>query len=289
MTFDQLNYFIAVTEFETFFDAAESLHMTQSALSKQIIKLEKELGITLLDRSRRSASLTEAGAIFYQDALKLTGQYHQVLSRLQLYKDALQKEVHVGTLPILNQYHLLPLFKKFTEQNPDIHIHLDEVEEQELQKGLASEHYDIVITRANMITSGQYMIYPLAEDELMAVLPADHSLSGTQSLKLSDLSGESFLLMNPYTSIYHLCMDCFKSCNITPHIIRTARVESILSAVSIGEGISLLAKSNFQVFHHENVVAVPLNPPVPLPVIIAAKKDCVYNKSVTRLIHCLTS
>lgn len=289
MTFDQLNYFIAVTEHQTFFDAAESLHITQSTLSKQIIKLEKELGITLLDRSRRSASLTEAGAAFYQDALKLTRQYHQLLSRLQTYKDTLSKEVHVGTLPILNQYHLTPLFKKFAEQNPDIHITIDEVEEQALQKGLESKYYDIVIARANMITSSQYMIYPLAEDELMAVLPADHKLAKSPSLKLSDLVRETFLLMNPYTSIYQLCMDCFNSNGIQPDIIRTARVESILSAVSIGEGISLLAKSNFQVFHHENVVAVPLSPTVRLPVIIAAKKSRVRTNAVAQLIQFFTS
>lgn len=52
MTFDQIQYFIAIAECNTYFDAAEELNISQSALSKQIIKLEKELGVTLLDRSR---------------------------------------------------------------------------------------------------------------------------------------------------------------------------------------------------------------------------------------------
>ena len=55
MTFDQIQYFIAIAECNTYFDAAEELNISQSALSKQIIKLEKELGVTLLDRSRRKA------------------------------------------------------------------------------------------------------------------------------------------------------------------------------------------------------------------------------------------
>lgn len=58
MTFDQIQYFIAIAECNTYFDAAEELNISQSALSKQIIKLEKELGVALLDRSRRKASLT---------------------------------------------------------------------------------------------------------------------------------------------------------------------------------------------------------------------------------------
>ena len=56
MTFDQIRYFIAVMESNTFFEAAEKLHITQSTLSKQIMKLEKELDVILLDRSRRRAS-----------------------------------------------------------------------------------------------------------------------------------------------------------------------------------------------------------------------------------------
>ena len=51
MTFDQIQYFIAIAESNTYFDAAEELNISQSALSKQIIKLEKELGVALLDRS----------------------------------------------------------------------------------------------------------------------------------------------------------------------------------------------------------------------------------------------
>lgn len=51
MTFDQIQYFIAIAECNTYFDAAEELNISQSALSKQIIKLEKELGVALLDRS----------------------------------------------------------------------------------------------------------------------------------------------------------------------------------------------------------------------------------------------
>ena len=57
MTFDQIQYFIAIAECNTYFDAAEELNISQSALSKQIIKLEKELGVALLDRSRRKAPL----------------------------------------------------------------------------------------------------------------------------------------------------------------------------------------------------------------------------------------
>lgn len=330
MTFEQLEYFIAVVEQDTFFDAAESLHISQSALSKQIIKLEKELGIQLLDRSRRSASLTEAGTLFYQEALDLYQRYHQTLSKMRSYQDDLHRELHIGTLPILTQYHLTSRFKRFTEQHPDIHIEIDEVEEKDLLNGLEQDKYDLIIAREHMIHPGgsegasgsgkfsdsgrvqKYKTYLLAEDELVAVLPANHPLAcqplltehtktsnsapadslapsdnfAPSGIPLKALTNERFILMNRYTSIYQLCMEEFKKAGIpASSVIRTARVESIISAVAIGEGISLLAKSNFDVFHHENVVAIPLNPPVQLPVILVRKKRKGLNPSMKEFLQ----
>ena len=68
MTFEQLECFIYAVQENTFFDAAEALHITQSSLSKQIKKMEQELGIQLFDRSKRSAVLTQAGEFFYPEA-----------------------------------------------------------------------------------------------------------------------------------------------------------------------------------------------------------------------------
>ena len=88
MTFEQIDCFIAAVHADTFFDAAELLHTTQSTLSKQIQKLEKELNLQLFDRSRRNAVLTPAGELFYQEAQELSRQYHQMLHRMSLYQTA---------------------------------------------------------------------------------------------------------------------------------------------------------------------------------------------------------
>ena len=104
MTFEQLQCFIASVEEKTFLDAAHSLYISQSSLSKQIMKLEQELGVMLWDRSRRKAGLTEAGNIFYQDALILLKQYSQARNRLDRFRTESQLTLSVGTLPILTAY-----------------------------------------------------------------------------------------------------------------------------------------------------------------------------------------
>ena len=75
MTFEQLNYFIAVVESDTFFDAAYKMNISQSSLSKHIMKLEKELDLKLFDRSSRSATLTQAGEFFYNEANTFISRY----------------------------------------------------------------------------------------------------------------------------------------------------------------------------------------------------------------------
>ena len=110
----------------------------------------------------------------------------------------------------------------------------------------------------------------LADDELVTVLPVGHPLDGPVSL--SALADESFILMNRYTSVYQICQALFANVPVHPQILRTGRVESIISAVAIGEGVSLLPYSNFKLFHHEHVKTLPLTPPVKLPVVIAGTK-----------------
>jgi len=272
MNFEQLTYFIAIVENDTYFNAAEYLHMSQSNLSKQIIKLENELAIDLFDRSYRSAVLTDAGRLFYNDALQLIDQYHKVLQHIDDYKKSNEQNLHIGTLPIQTQ-------------NPNIHISIDEVEEYDLIIGLNQDKYDIIIARENMINSKQYDTYPIAEDELVVVLPSSHKLAAHSTLDFNLLSGENFILMNPYTSIYKLCMQQIKKYNIDANIVGTARTESIIGAVSFNEGISLLPKSNFEIFNHKNVVNIPFTNPIRLSVVIAKKNTRVTTPALKKLIE----
>ncbi|MCI6465772.1 MAG: LysR family transcriptional regulator [Faecalicatena sp.] len=287
MTFDQLNYFIAVVEENTFFDAAEALHISQSSLSKQIIKLEKELDITLLDRSHRSAVPTEAGQLFYQEALQLRKQYDQAISKLQNLKKQRNHELRIGTLPILSHYHLTPLLKQYSELHTDLILKIDEVEEKELISGFESEKYDLVIAREHLLNGRSCKIFTLTEDELTAVLPLSHRYAGAVSVRLFELSHEDFILMNPYTSVFQLCMEEFARYSLSPNIIRNARVESILGAVAVNEGISLLPKSNFEIFQPKGVIAVPLAPPVKLPVVAAHQKKGKLGQDVEGFIRFL--
>ncbi|CAK7025170.1 MAG: HTH-type transcriptional regulator CynR [Enterocloster aldenensis] len=273
MTFEQLQCFIASVEEKTFLDAAHSLYISQSSLSKQIMKLEQELGVMLWDRSRRKAGLTEAGNIFYQDALILLKQYSQSRNRLDRFRTESQLTLSVGTLPILTQYQLTPGFRDFQAAHPGIRLSLHEVEEPELMEGFEKGIYDLVIGREAMFYGANCQTQLIAGDQLAAVLDSSHPLAFRSSLCLEELKDEDFIFMNPYTSIYNLCVIRCREAGFSPRILRTARVESILSAVLIGEGISLLAGNSVRIFKPEHIAVIPLTPKIPLPVVLARHKE----------------
>ena len=273
MTFEQLQCFIASVEEKTFLDAAHSLYISQSSLSKQIMKLEQELGVMLWDRSRRKAGLTEAGNIFYQDALILLKQYSQARNRLDRFRTESQLTLSVGTLPILTQYQLTPGFRDFQAAHPGIRLSLHEVEEPELMEGFEKGIYDLVIGRESMFYGANCQTQLIAGDQLAAVLDSSHPLAFRSSLCLEELKDEDFIFMNPYTSIYNLCVIRCREAGFSPRILRTARVESILSAVLIGEGISLLAGNSVRIFKPEHIAVIPLTPKIPLPVVLARHKE----------------
>ena len=273
MTFEQLQCFIASVEEKTCLDAAHSLYISQSSLSKQIMKLEQELGVMLWDRSRRKAGLTEAGNIFYQDALILLKQYSQARNRLDRFRTESQLTLSVGTLPILTQYQLTPGFRDFQAAHPGIRLSLHEVEELELMEGFEKGIYDLVIGREAMFYGANCQTQLIAGDQLAAVLDSSHPLAFRSSLCLEELKDEDFIFMNPYTSIYNLCVIRCREAGFSPRILRTARVESILSAVLIGEGISLLAGTSVRIFKPEHIAVSPLTPKIPLPVVLARHKE----------------
>ena len=284
MTFEQLSYFIAIVENDTFFDAACEMNISQSSLSKQIMKLEKELDLTLFDRTTRSATLTQAGEFFYNEAKQLIEHYKLTLENIQIFKSLHENKLHIAVLPIQTQYNLNALFNSFRKENPDIKLQITEVEDDRLIEGISKNEYDLIIARETMFDKSQFTTYQLAKDELIVAISSEHKLSQRDKLTFDDVKNENFILMNPYTSIYQLCINKLKENNIDANIIRTARTESIIGSVAINEGISLLPKSNFEVFHQKNINTISLEPQIALSVVLAKHKKTASNIAIKEFI-----
>src|SRR5580693_3288023 len=109
MTFVQLEYIVAIDTYRHFASAAGHCFVTQPTLSMQVHKLEKELGITIFDRSKQPVIPTEAGREIIGQARKILAESKLIGEIVQTRKGILSGELRIGIIPTLAPY-LLPLF-----------------------------------------------------------------------------------------------------------------------------------------------------------------------------------
>ena len=169
--------------------------------------------------------------------------------------------------------------RRYFHAHPELSFSLKEVEDQDLLSGLEKNLFDLIFVRKHMLDLKLYTFHVLTEDRLVAVLPKNHPSASKKTVSLTELKREIFILMPPHTSIYRFCMQSFHDAGIHPQILRTARAESIVSAVEIGEGISLLTESSFQFFRQPSLTAVPVNGLEKLSIGIAHKKNMALTTS----------
>lgn len=294
MNINQLEYFVAIAEHDNFLDAADSLHLSQSSLSKSVQRLEEELGVKLLDRSRRKAVLTQEGKVFYKGSLKTLAAHKKTIENLNIQK---REKIRLVTLPILSLYNITEKLMAFANAYPDIELIIEEMEDASIIRELREDTCDLAITRKEIIDNAQFKnkftndfaskitYFPLETDSIEVILNKSHPLSKRRSINLKELANENFILMNKHLSIYHSCVEACKNSGFSPKVIRTARVESILSAVRAGEGISMLMKRNIDVFNHDGLSIVPLEKPIYSTVVTALPLTKYPNKNVRNLIE----
>ncbi|MDD6222554.1 MAG: LysR family transcriptional regulator [Lachnospiraceae bacterium] len=287
MTFEQLEYFIAVAETDTFYTAADILHMTQSALSKQIMKLEKELDVQLFDRTHRSAQLTYAGKVFYEEAQKLVLQYRKTLNRMEHIKSPVGEALAIGTLPVLDAFGLRRPLHEFKTRHTESRITIDEVEEQELMFGLDSDIYDFVIGNEYMFAGRAFTLSPFGEDELIAIFPEGREPD--RPVPLAAMADHPLCLLNSYTATCQLCLRLFKEQGLAPEILRSARVGQILQFVRSGDAFGLISRMSLACHPHGGVTAISLDPPVKYRLVFAARDDSAESLLIRQLQECLRS
>src|SRR5262245_63636981 len=120
MDLRQLEIFARVAEFGSFSKAAESLHLTQPTVSEHIRTLEDELGVRLLDRLGRGATVTRAGQLLLTYATRMLALQREARQALDSFQGKMSGELLVGASTIPGEYVLPPLIGRFKEKYPEI-------------------------------------------------------------------------------------------------------------------------------------------------------------------------
>jgi DNA-binding transcriptional LysR family regulator len=243
----QLRYFIAVAEHLNFTAAAEHLYIGQPALSRQILELEKELGVDLFIRDKRSVTLTHAGSFLLNHAYTLINKIDNIAELTRQAGSGLIGSLNIGYM--VENVLFSKLFRSFCSEHPDIRLTLDRIKWNTLREALAHCEIDFALTNCMALDSIPGVEWQtLYTDDLMVVVPDNHKFSNKKKISLNCLKDETLLMTSrnlASLSFEHTERLCIKS-GFYPKI-RSENIwmYSILLMVESGMGITICPKNSF--------------------------------------------
>lgn len=275
MELRHLRYFLAVAEDLHFGRAAERIHIAQPPLSQQIKQLEKEIGVQLFKRTKRSVELTEAGRVFQREAYAVLERLEKGVLKTQQADRGEAGWVGIGFLSSMN-YDMLPnVIRRFRNQYPNIELFLQEMQDAEQNQALLEKRIHVGFTRFP-IANKELNCEVVLRENLVIALPAGHPFTKKNSLKLADLSDESFIMFSrSRPSAYaDYTLRLFAEAGFQPRIVQNVgELQTALGLVAAEIGFILVPAST-QNLKREGVVYRPISSPKPtIEIIMQYRKD----------------
>jgi len=231
--------FVKTVEYGSFTKAAQVLSYSQSGISRMIKDLETEWNIPLLERGRGGVRLTSDGLKLLPYAKKIC-EDHQ---RLQMEVDELHGLrsgiIRIGTFSSVATHWLPNIIKAFQKDYPNMEYELLLGDYTEIESWIAEGRVDCGFLR--FPTVPEFDTIFLEQDDLMAVLPEEHPLSGCDTVSLEQLCGEPFMLLEHGEKAE--VSELFESSGLLPRIRFTTWDDyAIMSMVESGLGVSILPR-----------------------------------------------
>ena len=200
MNLRHLRCFIAVAEELHFGRAARRLHIEQSPLSRTIRKLETTLGVTLLSRTPRGATLTWAGRVFLDDARRIMLSVEQAVASAKAAASGSQGILRIALSRDIGRARLSALLALCREESPQVNIRLSEVPLTELVQGLNANLFDAGFAMVNEVEDG-IIAEPLWADPLVVILPARHPLVAFKEVPLQEVVSYPLVVIHGHAKV----------------------------------------------------------------------------------------
>ena len=184
-----MQYYLAVVREGTISAAAEALHVSQPALSRQMKDLEDELGVTLFQRGSRRITLTEEGMILRKRAEEMVRLMQMTEEEISQVKNHISGSVRIGAGESISFHYLSRAAASLAGEHPDIRFHITSGDTQDLMDELGSGLIDFAVIFTD-VDHTLYQSLPLpAEDSFGLLMPKDCPLAQKEEIHFSDLEG----------------------------------------------------------------------------------------------------
>jgi len=243
-TLEQVRGFVVVAEELHFGRAAERLKMTQPPLSRQIQKLERSMGITLLNRSNRGVELTPAGSVFLHEARRLVALAEAAPLSAQRMANGLAGRVAIGFTAMAAVSTLGPLLQRLSEALPEVEVVLHELVSNAQSDSLTQGTLDLALMRQPP-TDRAFSSVLLHREPLLAAFPAQHPLANVAGpVDVRDF-GETDMIMYDREGAWYFDNLVTAVLNgVNPRSIqRVVQVHSMMWLVAAGRGVAVVPSS----------------------------------------------
>ncbi|CBE67867.1 MAG: LysR family transcriptional regulator [Candidatus Methylomirabilis oxygeniifera] len=240
-----LELFCRIVESGSFSKAADAMYLTQPTVSGHIKKLEKDVGIRLLDRLGHRATPTKAGNLLYRYARRILTLRQEAQQALDEFKGGLKGELILGASSIPGGYLLPPLIGPFRARYSDISIVLKVSDSKEIIEAVIDGAYEIGAVGAQFDDSRiEYQTF--AEDEMVLVVPPAHPWASRKSVRAKELPSQPFLIRERGSGTRKMLERALERRNLSIGAFKIigemGSNEAIRQAVKAGGGIAIISR-----------------------------------------------
>ena len=259
MELQQLKYFRVAAELQHVTRAAEKLFVSQSAVSRAITQLEEDLGVKLFHRQGRAIVLTRYGQIFLDHVIRAQNVIDSARQALSEESEAETGTISLGFLPSLGLELVPRLIKEYRRKRPRVKFRLIQQTEKPIMEQLTDGSVELCLAVPGMLDPPRIRWAPLYNEELVIVLPQSHRLASRQSLRLKDLTQETFLAPIPGYSLRTIFDRACVEAKFVPTIgFEGMDVGTLRGMIAAGLGIGVLPPFSVRV---AGLVEVKLSQP----------------------------
>ncbi len=263
--------------------AAKSLHVSESALSRQLSLLEAELKLVLFSREKRRLVPTPEGEAFFAEAERILDSIEQIPEIANQIRRGPRRRMRIVAMPRIAATIAVPAISKFHDEHPDMEISLEIHPRRYMERWLASQQFDLGI---GSLPSNHAAIETehICRVPAVAVLPAGHALASRRSVHVTELSGDRFIMMPRTTLIGDQSAKILEQANFEPASqIQVSETPTTCSFAAQGFGVTIADALIPQVFG-ASVSVVPIEPKAFFDFGLLYPRDAKRTREIDRLI-----
>ncbi len=285
----RLHVFHAVARLLSFTKAAESLHMTQPAVTFQVRQLEEHFNTRLFDRTHNRISLTEAGKKVYDYSDRIFQLYSELENAVRELTGEISGILILGASTTIAEYMLPSLLGDFKAKYPDVNIRLKVSNTDGIVAMVEQNVIDLGIVEAP-VANKNLAVDVCRTDRLVAITPPGHPLAKKERITLDEVLGHPYICREEGSGTREVILDYLKGAGLDANqlniIMELGSLEALKGAVEAGIGISIVSIATLnKEIRLGTLEVLELDPPLERPFSFVHQKHKFRQRAMDELLE----